>query len=374
MKTRQIPFFYLTIISLSVISCNDDFTNSEVQSKQIDSKGINPSVSIPSKYLNYDENYLSKESKSIEENRKAHSVNKSSIKLSRINSATSTTLTSDEIVVTVPQKTFIGAVYNSNTLDDLSYSAITSRVEPITISYSFPTDFIVDTIERPSLSSMRASVFKAMKAANFSGQQMLSFDYNIKQFSYYSELKLAFGSNINIGKIFSIDISGSNNKIKKNTGIFAKFTQKNFTMDMDIPEDGNIFLTNSDLSTVLNQNPVYISSITYGRLGIISLVSNYTYDEVSFALKAALNAKVVNGTLNIDVNSKKILDESDLSVYIVGGKGTDAVQVVTGFEGFSNFIINGGQFTAEAPGVPIYFSASHASDNSIYNTSFNIEN
>jgi thiol-activated cytolysin len=119
---------------------------------------------------------------------------------------------------------------------------------------------------------------------------------------------------------------------------------------------------------------VYISSITYGRLGIISLVSNYTYDEVSFALKAALNAKVVNGTLNIDVNSKKILDESDLSVYIVGGKGTDAVQVVTGFEGFSNFIINGGQFTAEAPGVPIYFSASHASDNSIYNTSFNIEN
>lgn len=353
------------LLCLVANSCREELDNN---APVTDSK-----VTAQTQNLKYDEDYVSKESKLIEENRNLHSTNKSFSKSSKT-SAKSATLTSDEMVVTVPQKTFIGAVYNSTTLDDLSYSSINSKVEPITISYSFPTDFIVDTIERPSLSSMRGSVFKAMKAANFSGDQILSFDYNIKQFSYYSELKLAFGSNINIGKIFSIDISGSNNKIKKKTGIFAKFTQKNFTMDMDIPEDGNIFLTNSDLSTVLDKNPVYISSITYGRLGIISLVSDYSYDEVNFALKAALTAKVVNGTLNIDINSKKILDESDLSVYIVGGKGTDAVQVVTGFAGFSNFIVNGGQFTVQAPGVPIYFSASDASDNSIYYTNFTIEN
>ncbi len=124
------------------------------------------------------------------------------------------------------KKTFIGGVYNSTTLDNLDYTPISYPLDPITVSYSFPSDFIVDTIERPSLSSMRASVFKAMRAANFSGEQSLAFDYNIKQFSYYSELKIAFGSNVNIGKIFSIDISGSNNKIKRTTGVFAKFTQK----------------------------------------------------------------------------------------------------------------------------------------------------
>lgn len=128
----------------------------------------------------------------------------------------------------------------------MDYTPISYPLDPITVSYSFPSDFIVDTIERPSLSSMRASVFKAMRAANFSGEQSLAFDYNIKQFSYYSELKIAFGSNVNIGKIFSIDISGSNNKIKRTTGVFAKFTQKNFTIDMDLPADGNIFKNNSD--------------------------------------------------------------------------------------------------------------------------------
>ena len=84
-------------------------------------------------------------------------------------------------------------------------------------------------------------------------------------------------------------------------------------------------------------------------MGIISIESNASYNEVNFALKAALTAGIVNGSLNIDSNSKKILEESDLSVYLVGG-GTDAVQVIKGFAGFSNFIVNGGQFTPEALG------------------------
>lgn len=85
-------------------------------------------------------------------------------------------------------------------------------------------------------------------------------------------------------------------------------------------------------------------------MGIISIESNASYNEVNFALKAALTAGIVNGSLNIDSNSKKILEESDLSVYLVGGRGTDAVQVIKGFAGFSNFIVNGGQFTPEALG------------------------
>ncbi|MYY46888.1 hemolysin [Elizabethkingia anophelis] len=378
MKRLLFPILALAATSLTIISCRQD---SEVNPLQVQnsSKVLNPNVTLPANSLLYDEFFVSKESKLIEDSR--NNKRKTS-KIASLNpyastkavlTTTSSILTSDQIVVTVPQKTFIGGVYNSTTLDNLNYTPISYPLDPITVSYSFPSDFIVDTIERPSLSSMRASVFKAMRAANFSGEQSLAFDYNIKQFSYYSELKIAFGSNVNIGKIFSIDISGSNNKIKRTTGVFAKFTQKNFTIDMDLPADGNIFKNNSDLALTNGKNPVYISSVTYGRLGIISIESNASYNEVNFALKAALTAGIVNGSLNIDSNSKKILEESDLSVYLVGGRGTDAVQVIKGFAGFSNFIVNGGQFTPEAPGVPIYFSASHASDNSVYYTTFTID-
>ena len=80
---------------------------------------------------------------------------------------------------------------------------------------------------------------------------------------------------------------------------------KNFTIDMDLPADGNIFKNNSDLALTNGKNPVYISSVTYGRLGIISIESNASYNEVNFALKAALTAGIVNGSLNIDSNSKR---------------------------------------------------------------------
>ncbi|MDQ0782785.1 thiol-activated cytolysin [Chryseobacterium sp. W4I1] len=355
MKRIILPITLLVLTGISSISCRQDI-NEEAQTViegAKTSRGINPVVSLPSKYLNYDE-------VSVGGNKVASKT-------------TTVTLNSDQMVVTSPNKTFIGGVYNSTTLDNLSYTPISYPVKPITVSYSFPSDFIVDTIEKPTLSSMRSSIFKAMQSANFSGQQSLAFDYNIKQFSYYSELKIAFGANVNIGSIFSIDISGSNNKVKKNTGIFAKFTQKNFTIDMDIPDNGNIFKNESDLDLAASKNPVYINSITYGRLGIISLESDYSYNETAFALKAALNAKMVNGSISIDVQSKKILEESDLKVYILGGIGSDAVQVVQGYTGFINFIVNGGQFTANAPGVPINFTAAHAGDNSVYYTTFTVE-
>ncbi len=361
MKKIILPLVLVGLLSLSVTSCNDDLNseiNQEIQNevtKTFASRGINPTVVLPSKNLNYDEIFV--DGKKVTSSAKTSTV----------------TLNSDQMVVTAPNKTFIGGVYNSTTLDNLSYTPITYPTKPITVSYSFPSAYVVDQIQKPSLSSMRASIFKAMNDANFSGQQILSFDYNIKQFSYYSELKIAFGANVNIGGIFNIDISGSNNKVKKNTGIFAKFTQKNFTIDMDIPDNGNIFKNESDLGLAAPNNPVYINSITYGRLGVISLESDYSYNETAFALKAALNAKMVNGSLSIDVQSKKILEESDLTVYILGGVGSDAVQVVTGYEGFISFIVSGGQFTAQAPGVPIYFSASHAGDNSVYYTTFTVE-
>ncbi|UCA62257.1 thiol-activated cytolysin family protein (plasmid) [Chryseobacterium rhizoplanae] len=358
MKKIILPLTLLTFTGITSISCNNNITEDSQPTSEVSSvkanKGINPVVSLPSKSLSYDESFIS--------GKLVQSAQRSSV----------VSLTSDQMVVTAPSKTFIGGVYNSTTLDNLTYQPINYPVKPITVSYSFPSDYVVDEIDHPSMSSMRASIFKALNNANFSGLQTLSFDYNIKQFSYYSELKIAFGANVNIGGLLSIDISGSHNKVKRQTGIFTKFTQKNFTIDMDLPSNGNIFKNESDLNLAASNNPVYINSITYGRLGILSLESDYTYNETSFALKAALNAKVVNGTLSIDINSKKILEESDLSVYILGGKGSDAVQVVKGYEGFIQFIVNGGEFTKQDPGVPIQFSASHAGDNSVYYTTFTV--
>ena len=83
-------------------------------------------------------------------------------------------------------------------------------------------------------------------------------------------------------------------KIAHKTGLIAKFIQKNFTVDMDIPLDGNLLLDNDAINLMEGFSPVYISSITYGRMGVITMESNYGYNEVRLAVKAAFAAVKVS--------------------------------------------------------------------------------
>lgn len=89
--------------------------------------------------------------------------------------------------------------------------------------------------------------------------------------------------------------------------MFAKIVQRNYTVDMDLPADGNILLNHDDMGSVGKYDPIYISSITYGRMALISIESSESYDKVRIALQAALQAKVVNGKLSLILNKKRFL-------------------------------------------------------------------
>lgn len=267
---------------------------------------------------------------------------------------------------------YLGALLKGESLETQKYQALTNKVEPITISYSFPAKFVIDEIERPSLSAMRQSIVNTMNNNGMSGKQIVSFSYDMNQFTYYDELKLNFASNINVASILNITVDAAKGKISQRTGLIAKFIQKNFTMDMDIPYDGNLLLNNDDINSLTGYSPVYISSITYGRMGIITMESNYSYNEVRLAVKAAFDAKIINGDISISSNYKKIIDESNIKIYMVGGDGSGVAESVEGFAAFKKYIINGGYYSPEVPGVPIAFTASYLIDNSPVYTKFRI--
>ena len=87
-----------------------------------------------------------------------------------------------------------------------------------------------------------------MNNNGMSGKQLVSFSYDINQFTYYDELKLTFASNINVASILNITVDAAKGKIAHKTGLIAKFIQKNFTVDMDIPLDGNLLLDNDAIN------------------------------------------------------------------------------------------------------------------------------
>lgn len=267
---------------------------------------------------------------------------------------------------------YLGSILRGGSIDTQRFTPISKATDPVNISYSFPSRWVTDQIMHPSLSAQRQSVRNVMEREGMNGNQICSFSYDMSQFTYYNEVKLAFGCNINVAKVLNISIDVAQNKIRKKTGLIAKFIQKNFTIDMDIPIDGNLLLNNEELNGIDDYDPVYISSVTYGRLGTITIESNYTYDELRVAPKAAFEAKIINDELNLSYEYKKILEESDMHLSIINGDGS-GVKAIEGFNEFKEFIVKGGKFTKELPGDIIFYTASYLSDNSPYYAKFKVD-
>lgn len=173
-----------------------------------------------------------------------------------------------------------GAILRGGSIETRRPTPISAPVDPIKISFSFPNTYTVGEIANPSLEATRRALTNAMLDENMHGKQSISFEYSISEISSYEETKLTFGSNIDIMKVFNLGVEYSNHKKKRNTLITANVTQRFYTIDMDLPTDGNLLLNNKDINKYGPYSPVYVSSVTYGRMGIITIESDSTFSSV----------------------------------------------------------------------------------------------
>lgn len=277
-----------------------------------------------------------------------------------------------EITTISPRYTFLGSVLNEQSINSTKYRPIgtfNDWKKEITISFSLP---IRSKIIKPTKSDLQNAIEEAIHDKNFIGKQSQIISYKMKEFSYYNQLKYAFGANLNIGHFFNVNIEANGGKIQSNTGLFIDFSQTYFSVDMDFPEDGNIFINEATRQKFLSQSPIYIGTVNYGRKGVLLVESSYSYTELSTAIRAAFSAKIVNGKLSLDTNTKEILTNAHIQICIIGGDGTTATKTVEGFEAFQDYIIKGGVYSPQVYGVPISYTASYALDNSLFVSEFDI--
>ncbi|MGG5506257.1 MULTISPECIES: thiol-activated cytolysin family protein [unclassified Myroides] len=114
--------------------------------------------------------------------------------------------------------------------------------------------------------------------------------------------------------------------------------------------------------------PVYISSVSYGRL--YTLV--YESSESSMELEQALNFAYKNPTIELTAEQKlkyaKTLSSSRVYVKQLGGNATSgaltAFESQAGnFESIRNFVVNGAEVSKQNPGYPIEYAAVHVGSN-----------
>nr|WP_320059624.1 thiol-activated cytolysin family protein [uncultured Bacteroides sp.] len=263
-----------------------------------------------------------------------------------------------------------GAILRGGSIETRRPTPLSAPVDPINISFSFPNTYTVGNIPIPSLYATRQSLTNAMLNKNMHGKQSISFEYNISEISSYEETKLTFGANIDVMKVFNLGVSYTNHKKKRNTLVAANVIHRFYTIDMDLPTDGNLLLNNEDMNKFGPYSPVYVSSVTYGRMGVITVESDSTFSSVQRALNISFNAVKVSGKLSIDDHTETILTNSMIRIYIVGGQSPEAT--IEGLSAFKNFIETKGEFSIENQGEPLFFSLNYLSDNSPYYTKFQI--
>lgn len=272
---------------------------------------------------------------------------------------------------------FIGIVYPGvilagNSIANLDFNPVPPFMytqKPTVVSTSIQNTIIKDTLSETRLSNARNSIAKIL-ANNVHGELPSSFSFNITPFSNYNELKLSFGSNINIADLFRINTSGTNAKIKSNTGLIVKFTQKNFTVDMDLPTDGKLIEWTDDVPAY---SPVFINSVTYGRMAIMYIESRDSSEPLYLAFKAALNIGIVKSDAAVTNDQKALISNATIKAYIINGQGQYAVTTISGYEDFKKYIIEGDKYSAQAPGTPISFKLRYLSDFSSFTTPFSID-
>jgi len=231
------------------------------------------------------------------------------------------------------------------------------------------------TVADSSLSGYRDALTKILDA-QVTGSTPANIYSEIEQVHTENQLNMALGVEASWGLgIASLKTSFNFNDQKTRSRYVVRYTQAYYTVDLDAPQSPSaVFAPNVALADIegkidAQHPPVYVSSVTYGRMVVFTFESQYSAEEMAAALNFAYSGGVdVKG--DVSVTYKDIISQSNITAFILGGDGGTAAQTIDSYEALINFIKTGGNYSKTSPGAPIAYKLSYLKDNSPARMSF----
>ncbi|MEI5986074.1 MULTISPECIES: thiol-activated cytolysin family protein [Sphingobacterium] len=275
----------------------------------------------------------------------------------------------------------LGSIIKGNSLENLSFIPLSERngeyeSRPISVSVSFPSKTVYGNFV-PDVMATSEFFGNLMKSNGLNTTIKSSFNYDMVAYNYYSELRSLFGSNVDVKALFFKSTQNYNNineKITKKTGIAVSFTQKNFSVDMDIPEKGELY-ENLNFKVLNGVWPTYINSVVYGSKGILLIESNDESEKVHSAFKLTFSVLegLVNGSSQLTSEERQIINNSSLFLLFMGASGEQMTKSLGSFDELLDIMKKGTSFSPTTPGVPIYFKMKSLGTHQTINSVFKID-
>ena len=231
------------------------------------------------------------------------------------------------------------------------------------------------TIDDPSLAAYREALAGILDT-QITGSTPANLYSEIEQVHSETQLDMALGIQASWGLgVASLKTSFDWSKQNIRSRHVVRYTQAYDTVDLDAPESPSALLRHDvTLAEVqgkmdAQRPPVYVSSVTYGRMVVFTFESEYSAEELGAALEFAYSGGFdVSG--EISVTYKDIISRSKITAFILGGNAGEAVKTIDSYEALVEFIKQGGNYSRESPGAPIAYKLNYLKDNSPARMSF----
>lgn len=156
------------------------------------------------------------------------------------------------------------------------------------------------------------------------------------------------------------------------TTVTAQFYQKMFEVVVAPPQSPGAFFSPEFTKAKLDEQvalqrigpdniPVYLSTVVYGRMMMVSVTSTASETEIAGALEATYNAVAASGTVTATAKQEKILQESRISVTSLGGDAEATLAMIRSGDISAYFTQNAPLSSA----APLSYTFRNLSDGSI---------
>ena len=264
-----------------------------------------------------------------------------------------------------------GAIVAGASIYDGLFSQVGFERRPLTISVSLENLAGAKSarLQAPSLSSYREALAGILDSES-DGATAANIYSEIEQVHSEEQLALALGAEVSwLGNAGHVKASFDFEQQQTRSRYLVKYTQAYYTVDLDAPARPADFfgpsVTLADVESRVDSHnpPLYVASVTYGRMVLFTFESEYSSEEMEAALEFAYSGGVdVSG--DVSVTYKDIISKSKITAFILGGSGGDAARTIDSYQALIDFIKEGGNYSRESPGAPIAYKLAYLADNS----------
>jgi hypothetical protein len=238
-----------------------------------------------------------------------------------------------------------GMVIQGEAFKNGSLLPVPLRRSKTTVSIDLGVENPTRTVDQASTATLQGAIADLQREADTLADLPSTLTFNSEEVTSTQQIAFALGVHASYDGLIasgSFDSSFSHETGLTQHTVTAKLVQPMYTItfaDDELPTPASFFAgdltddewkTQAQLGTISSTNaPVFISSVTYGRMLLFTLASSQgeSADQLSAAVRASASA--FSGSATVDASQKQTLQTSTIDVLAIGGSSQAAAAALS---------------------------------------------